>query len=397
VFTDALKPAGKTWTRFDRHRAKVLERRALDALEQALRPQWSYGSVKYWYTDEQGATAEGEADGVLRTDGLVVLVESKAGSLPESARRASPDRLQRALRDLILSAHDQLERSAEVLIAGKATKVVDDSGRPLQLDLDGVTRVVRVAVSLEDLAPLAPSVWQLQEAGLLPTGRRTPWTVGIHELELICAMAERPAQVLHYILRRLRTYRQKVWAMDELDFWMRYLDKGLYWEDDELADRMMQLLSHTDPLDAWVYGDHGRGRQVKKPRQKQDAATRKLLDMIEATKADGRLEAQVMLLETDSEARRRLSSSLARLAKQTSRDQRIHDMTLAFDDEMAITVQSVPPSQQRGNADLLAKYGLAKMEQHGLRRWVGLGTEGGSGGRLTSMVVLTDPSRVDDV
>lgn len=96
-------------------------------------------------------------------------------------------------------------------------------------------------------------------------------------------------------------------------------------------------------------------------------------------------------------SRRSSSSSLARLAKQTSRDQRTHDMTLAFDDDMAITVQSVPPSQQRGNADLLANYGLAKMEQHGLRRWVGLGTQGGSGGRLTSMVVLTDPSRVDDV
>jgi hypothetical protein len=48
ALTDALHDDAKVWKRFDRHRSRSLEERALRALAGALNADWSHGGVKYW-------------------------------------------------------------------------------------------------------------------------------------------------------------------------------------------------------------------------------------------------------------------------------------------------------------------------------------------------------------
>jgi hypothetical protein len=69
----------------------------------------------------------------------------------------------------------QLARDEEALLEGKATRITDGDGGTLTIDTTGVVRVVRIAVTLEDLSAVAPAVWRLQEAGLLPTDKQAPW------------------------------------------------------------------------------------------------------------------------------------------------------------------------------------------------------------------------------
>jgi hypothetical protein len=220
--------------------------------------------------------------------------------------------------------------------------------------------------------------------------------VGIHELELICSMAERPAQLLHYILRRRRTYRQRVWAMDEMDLWMRFLSHGLWWEDEQLEGRVVQLASHTDALDAWAYGEQGLRPKARRPRQKLDRQTHALFDAIAATGADGRLEAQLMLLEMASKPRKRVTAELRRLVRLSQHDGEPHRSTLVFGDDMAVTVQGVQPGHARDDLDSLSERGLEALEEYGLRRWLGLSATVGSRRALTAMSVLTIPERLAD-
>ena len=396
VLTDGLK-GHRVWKRFTRHRARDLEQRALAALGPALEADWHHAGVKYWYRDNDGKLAEGEADGILRADTLVVLVEAKAGSMTTRARNAEPLRLERTLRDLIVAAHDQLRRSESVLMTGAAERITDAQGKPLELDLDGVTRILRIAVSLEDLSAVAPAVWQLGNIGLLPPEESAPWTAGIHELELICSMAERPAQLTHYILRRLRTYRQRIWAMDELDFWMRYLSHGLWWEDHEIADRLVEIHSHTDPLDAWAYGERGLRPKARRPRQKLDRRTRSLLDGIASTRAAGRIEAQLMLLEMSSETRARVTTELRRALQRSQHDGEVHRSSFVFGNDMAVTVEGVPAGPPRNQPPPLSERGLELFDEHGLRRWLGLSATVGSTRLLTGMGVLTEPERLREI
>jgi hypothetical protein len=395
VLTESLKRDQRTWKRFERARGRMLERRAVDALADALGADWSHTGVKFRYLDAEGEVAEGEADGILRAGSVVVLVETKAGTLAASARRAAPARLERGLKDLIGDAHEQLSRSHIALVEGQATEICDADGKPLVLDVEKVSRTLRVAVSLEQLSPLAPAVWQLQEAGLLPEEDQLPLTIGIHELELICDLVESPAQLIHYIVRRLRTMRQRIWAMDEMDFFMKYLDDGLYYEDGRLQDVHAEVHSYTKPLDAYLYGEQGLRPKAKRPRQKLDAKTRDLLRQLGAVSSPARLEAQLMILELDEKSRRQVCSRMRQVSGMTERDGEPHDVTLVFDGDMGITIHCVPDDQIGQLAQTLRNHGYGRSEKSGLSRWLGIGTVPRPRGKVVAMALLVDSSRAE--
>ncbi len=395
VLTDALKPT-RRWARFDRHRAQVLEGRAVAALDRALGADFAHTGVHYRYLDEKGEEKEGEVDGVVRVGTLAVLVECKAGALAPSARRAAPGRLERGLKDQVVAAHDQLKRSHEALIGGKAKDLRDTDGKPLRLDLTGISRTLRIAVTLGDLSPVAPAVWQLQEAGLLPADERAPWVVGLHELELICELSEGAAQLVHYILRRQRSIRQKHFAMDELDFFMKYLSDGLFFEDEELTDTRVELHSHTDALDRYLYGERGLRPKAERPVQRIDSATRRLLEKIAAAGGPTSIEAQVMILEMDEHSRQTIAGCFEKLTAMVASDGQPHDATLPFQDDFAVTIHCVPAELEAELPERLRNHGERRAELSNLRRWLGLGILLEDDPEIRAMVVMLDPSRLEN-
>ncbi len=394
VLSEALKTDTGTWTRFDRERARLLERRAVAALASGLEADWSQTGVKFRFIDENGNEQEGEADGVVRAGTILVLVECKAGSLAPSARRAAPDRLERGLKDLIGKAHEQLSRSHRALVEGAATEIRDSAGTPLTLDLGQISRTLTIAVSLEELSPLAPAIWQLQAAGLLPEEEQIPWALGIHELELICELATGPGQLVHYVLRRLRAIRQRIWAMDEMDFFLKYLDDGLYFDDEQLDGVQAEIHSYTDRLDEYLYGEQGLRPKTKLPKQKIDSKTRELLRQLGELPSPARIEAQVMILEMDEKGRRRISSGLRQMANRTARDGEPHDLSLIFEGDFGVSIHSVPPELQNTLPARLHSHGYGRSEKSDLRRWLGLGVLSGKGGKVVAMAVLVDPREV---
>jgi hypothetical protein len=395
VLTGALKQT-PAWPKFDRHRADMLEERAVAAIASRLKADWSHQGVKYRFVDEHGEEKEGEADGVIRVGTLAVLVEAKAGSLAPSARRTAPDRLERGLEDLLVSAHDQLQRSDAALVRGQATRVTDRDGKALSLDFEGVSRTLRIAVTLEDLSPFAPTIWQLQAAGLLPTDERVPWVVGIHELELICDLSTGPAQFVHYILRRQRAIRQRLFAMDEMDFFMKYLKDGLFFDDEELVGVGVELHSHTDELDEYLYGERGLRPKTKRPKQKIAGPTRELLRQIGRVESLAQIEAEIMILEMDDEGRKQIPSGIRHLEKMVSADGKPHDLTLPFQDDFAVTVHCVPADLEGELPERLRNHGEGRSARSNLRRWLGLGVVNGDRGHIRTMTVMLDPTRLDD-
>lgn len=115
---------------------------------------------------------------------------------------------------------------------------------------------------------------ELVHAGILdPTN--IPWTVSLHDLELITVLVARPAEFLLYLRRRRNLDTTTMFAAaDELDFFMYFLNVGLWVEPDPdpvqevfpwlgvptTAERRRYsaqtpafLTSRTDALDAWYY------------------------------------------------------------------------------------------------------------------------------------------------
>jgi hypothetical protein len=389
----ALKQKPKNFERYERRRATLIEDRAVKALSTALHAEWWYTDLHYELT-ENGETKTVELDGIVRLDSVVFVVEVKASSMRPSARRAAPDALRDWLRDELSKAAMQARRARDALFGATQAPITDKQGKPMTLDLEGVEDVIEIVVTLEDLPAIAPSSWKLADAGLVPSDP-VPWVVSLHELEIICEVSARPAEFVHYTMRRQRLdTRRDAWALDELDYFMHYVLSGLYWEG-EVAGVPIRLLSHTDDLDAYyAYATGHRQKKAKRPAPKHKSDVEQLLTCLDGLDMPGRLDAALAILDVDVPFRERITGDLRRLRQESAADGALHDRSYLFGD-FGITVMSAPPSASKELSSKLVDYCRLKKHQVKANKWIGFGVYEGPPEPAQLAVVIREPWQPD--
>lgn len=393
---NALKDHGASaFKRFERHRRAMVERRATAALAKALRADWAHEEIHY---DGASDGQYGEVDGLLRVDTALLIVEAKASSMRPSARRLAQDSFRKWLKTEVTKAAAQTRRAREMLLDGNAQlRITDRNGQPLTLNLDGIGHTFELIVVLEDLSSVAPSAWQLADAGILAS-HPTPLLISLHDLELICEIVERPSELIHYLQRRQRVDETRcVIAPDELDYFMHYLQFGLFWEagSDGTPTAPVHLLSHTEPLDSYFFYERGlRGTPATRPSAKHHRDVRELLDCLDESNASGRLDAALAILDFNEKVRRKIASTLKALKRRSSLDGAVHDATIGSR-EHAVTVMTAPSTRSGGLADRLHQYGVLKKHQLKLAVWVGFGGWAGPSEPIQVAIALTRPWQPD--
>lgn len=398
-FESALKNAGAApFKRYERHRSSVAEGRAVDALAAALRADWAHSGLFYEIT-EDGQVKRPELDGLVRHDSALFIVEVKAAGMRPSARRGAPDALRDWLRDELAKAGRQVRRTRDALLADSGPPPIFDSkGRPVSVDLTGINHIVEVVVLLEDLPAIAPQTWRLADSGLLPTAP-VPWTLSLHELEVICEIVSRPLELVHYAQRRQRLdEHRRAWAVDELDYFMHYILFGLYWPTPEEGDEVVpvHLLSHTDKLDEYMLFAHGkRTRPAKRPTQRHHHKVAALLECLDSLDSRGRLDAGLAILDSDGPSRRRIAADLSSLRARSARDGMTHDRSFFFGREYGVTVMTVPPSKWAELLPTLQSYCILKKHQARADKWIGFGGFAGPREPFQHALILHDPWKPD--
>jgi hypothetical protein len=248
------------------HRSRWLEERAADLVRRALDPDHVHLSVEYSYEDGEGRRIHGEIDGLVVSGDVAILVEAKGATMRPGARRGG-EAFIKHVRDNLTKAAQQGTQARQAL---SEPGLVTQNGKPL--DLPPVREVHPIVVTLDDLSAVAPVLWEFQGTRVMPEGVTIPWVVTLHELDLVASTIEWPVQLVHFLRRRSRLNQLGQFiASDELDWWMHYLLVGLYFEDEPLTGPI-RLMSHTDPLDAWILHDRGRRRTL--PRSRRCGLTR---------------------------------------------------------------------------------------------------------------------------
>jgi len=380
-----------SFKRFEHHRRAMVERRATTALAKALRADWAHEEIHY---DGARDDQHGEIDGLLRIDTALLIVEAKASSMRPSARRLAQDSFRDWLKKEVTKAATQTRRAHEMLLDESTQLMITDrSGRPLTLNLDGIAHTFELIVVLEDLSSVAPSAWQLTDAGILPSDP-TPLLISLHDLELICEIVERPTELIHYLKRRQRVDEMRcAIAPDELDYFMHYLLVGLFWEagSDGTATAPVQLLSHTEQLDSYFFYKQGlRQTPAPRPSVKHHGDVRELLDCLDESKAPGRLDAALAILDFNEKGRRKIVSTMKDLKRRSALDHSVHDATIVSGD-YAVTVMTAPSTRSGEVVDRLPKYGVLKKHQLKLAVWVGFGGWAGPPEPVQIAIALTMP------
>lgn len=263
------------WEKYQAHRGKVLEDRVREAFDSLMPGASVRASYEYFVPADEGEgssdpcqyTKRVEGDLLVVLDDVAVIVESKAIATNPKARAGDTRKLRRDLVGMIGNASKQAARTAD--------RIRLDGGLRLHgegwLDLSGIREIHLVAVSLDDLSGVATAASDLIDAGILG-GEEIPWTVSLHDLQIIADLVDTPAEFLLYLRRRRDAETAHFYmAPDELDLFLYFFEAGLYVPPDpvKVQDELpfmrpdtagyrkraklgRQLItSRTDPLDKW--------------------------------------------------------------------------------------------------------------------------------------------------
>jgi hypothetical protein len=339
---------------YQQSRGTYVENAAVDLLVVALPGATPYRAFKYFVPDPnapnpqimpENFTKLVEGDGLILIDDVAIIVEVKSVALSAGARSGVVEALRRKLTDIITKAADQADRLRQRIIADGRIRLEDGTW----IDVSGVREIHTIAVGLEDLSGVTTATTMLVDAGVLKQDH-IPWTVSLHDLRIICELIERPAELLLYLRRRtepLTTWRYR--AVDELDLYMHFLERGLYTEPDPrvIADKIPWanpptpaevrrfeqqkpelVLNRTGALDAWYASRLDPSAPASdKPRLNAGKDVLALIDTITANGSPGWLSTTATLLEANTKLQRAFARQAADLAKMVKRNREHHSLT----------------------------------------------------------------------
>lgn len=271
-----LKTQRAAWDAYAKHRGGVLEQRVLRAMKTIL-PTATYRNGFEFFvpaneSEKSGATdaytKRVECDHLVLVDDVAFIIEDKAVAFSALSRGGKTARQLGDLRRIITNAAEQ---------AGRVRSgIVDDGGLRVEgegwVDLTHIREIHTIAVSLDDIPTVFTATADLLEAGLIDLDN-VPWTVSLHDFELIAELVDRPAEFLLYLRRRRDPMTTMMFmAPDELDLFLFFYEAGLWVEPDPAlvkdafpfmpnptagAQRRFRhqvpafITSRTDALDQW--------------------------------------------------------------------------------------------------------------------------------------------------
>jgi hypothetical protein len=284
-----------------------------------------------------------EGDHLFVLEDVAVIIEDKAIPLSARSRTGEVEPLRKKLARSITKGAEQAGRLKERIVADRGLRLRD--GR--WLDLSAVREVHTVVTSLDDLSGVSTATALLVRAGLLASDN-IPWTVSLHDLELITELVDRPAEFLLYLRRRTNPLTTVMFtAVDELDLFLAFFRGGLYVEPDpkQVAHELPWMSSakpgdirryrkqaptlitgQTDALDAWhfsLYPTSGTtARDVAPKPTMVTSPVGELLDLLQSRRVFGWFSVGATLLDGSTKAQRQLAEHGPGLISMTRADLR---------------------------------------------------------------------------
>ncbi|MCU1523707.1 MAG: preprotein translocase subunit SecA [Microbacteriaceae bacterium] len=327
------------WEKYQEHRGSVLESRTRRAVERLVTPSRAWHSILYYVPaselEEESApsayTKRVEGDHLIILDDVALVIEDKAVALSPQSRSGAGPRLRKDLTGIITKAAEQADRLVHRIHLDGGLRVHGEGW----VDLSHVREFHTIAVSLDDLSSTSTATAELVQAGLIGTDS-VPWTVSIHDLDLIAEITSHPAEFLLYLRRRRHPLATILYtAPDELDLFLYFLEAGLYVEDDpgEVRTKYPYLsppspgqearwrkqtpgivTSRTDPLDAWYFETYQREKSGKPALSTSPPRPRRspspidgLLASIDQLDPFGKVSIEATLLSGDQRAQARMA------------------------------------------------------------------------------------------
>lgn len=352
-----------SWNTYAKHRGQLLETRVSKVLGKVLPGAAFRDGFEYYIPNNEMELAIGdpakytkrvEGDHLITLDDVAIVVEDKAVALSALSRGGKVTRMRTDLTGILTKAAEQSGRLRDAIMRDGGVQTEDEGW----IDLRHIREIHTIVVSLDDLSSVTTATTELVRAGLLDIGN-IPWTVSLHDLELIVELVDRPAEFLLYLQRRRNPEVTRMFAAsDELDLFLYFFEAGLWVEPDPdqvrvafpfmpaptTAERRRYrnqrrgyVTSRTDQLDRWFYGRNQRtgvdpaeyeGPSVDVPKpQMVPSPLADIVDALESRRVPGWLSIGAMLLGHSTTFQQKTISDIKSLLDNPSSDRRGRSLT----------------------------------------------------------------------
>jgi hypothetical protein len=420
-----LKPTA-AWSTYDKRRASFLEVAAARYLTAIFPSAEVTNSIEYFVPDPESGKPETipstysklvESDSLFIIDDVAIIVEAKAGSISEGTRTGDPVKVDRDLKKLIADANDQAQRLRDCIKRDGGLQLRDGTWR----DLSFVRETYVITVTLEDFSNVTAMTSELEAKGLIASTEH-PWITSLHDLRIVSELAERPSVFLLFLRRRTDPrVTTKFRAIEELDYFMAFLNGKLYVEPDpsvmetelpqfgkarvadkrRFANQPIEIFpSLTDALDAWYFTELGiRATAAPRPRLRAEPILLELIDKIAEAHESGWLRIGATILNASSASQKRMVNWIQMLNDATDRDGNWHSATIPggsrFADSFVLIIATRGVSETVIDArNRLREYTSAK--KHQLKLAMGLGILLDAGEYLSVLCTNYDTSPLKD-
>ncbi|WAU78411.1 preprotein translocase subunit SecA (plasmid) [Streptomyces sp. Qhu-G9] len=330
-----LKKTAPVWSQYAKHRGDLLESRTHAALERVLPGARFRDGLEYYLpasedeakaADPSKYTKRAEGDHLIVLDDVAIIVEDKAVALSALSRGGKTARIRTDLTGIITKAAEQAGRMRDAIERDGGLRSKNEGW----IDLSQIREIHTIAVSLDDISTVLTATAELVRAGLLAAGN-IPWTVSLHDLELITELVARPAEFLLYLRRRRNPDVTVMFrAPDEMDLFLYFFEAGLWVEPDPVQVRAAFpflpepataelrryrtrkpafLTSRTDALDQWFHtqgGDGARSALAPKPAMVPSPLA-PLVDELQSRNVTGWLSIGATLLSGATDVQRKFA------------------------------------------------------------------------------------------
>lgn len=306
---------------------KVREKYVEDIVEKLLNDHFPNGKVfrgSLWKDSKTGSQFENDLIVIL--DSFALVVECKAGTVTDPAKRGAPLRMRRTLEELIVEPAEQAKRFIKHLVKHRGKNCFYTRiRRTNRIDNSNVRYYVPLTVTLEDLGFISSNIKEAITAEIVETDIKSlvP-SISVGALDCVFTLLEGEIEKIHYLARR-REFEQHVnYLGDELDLLGFYLDNGFNIGEAEYNELIISLVGKSKELDPYFIGV-AVGKKLKKPSLQMTKWWKDIISQVSKKRPDRWTEIGFILLNSTKEDQEKFEQDLSCLKRKVKIGRVKHD------------------------------------------------------------------------
>ena len=316
LMQNVIKSEESLYRKYEKQRSKFLENE-IERMFTISFPSAKVYRGSIWHDDN--VRKDFENDLLVLIDSFLLVVEAKSGKITSPAKRGALESIRDTIEKLLIAPSIQSKRFSDFLQKNRGIHEFPTlRGNTNKLDTSQVDRILRLTITLDEVAGIVSEFESLLESDLISRENDIAPTMSIAELELIFDILENTCEKMHYLVRRADFQVHAKYRGDELDLLRFYLDTGFNIGGAEYDGNLLYLWGLSKSFDPY-FMQQWTPKTVNKPRLRLTRWWRDILRQIERRQFSGWTEIGYILLNVAFDDQKDFEKNFKRIQKVAKR------------------------------------------------------------------------------